>query len=210
MTPAPARWLCERWPGGKAFAIALGERGCDRCKPEFIGGLAAAGSVGRRPAICVSAVLQFVRCHPQPGPAEPSHAITRGRPSRARREIGEGPQPIRFVTASLKVDFKQPTPLGVELVVTGKLRSLEGRKAWIFTGRSQSSAQTDSVMSALKDRGPIFGLPSSMQSATSDDGSPPRSPSHREAPGCSRWHPASPLVALIRGKGAAVIGTTIS
>ncbi|WP_326929217.1 PaaI family thioesterase [Burkholderia sp. A9] len=50
---------------------------------------------------------------------------------REGREIGEGPQPIRFVTASLKVDFKQPTPLGVELVVTGKLRSLEGRKAWI-------------------------------------------------------------------------------
>ncbi|WP_244108717.1 PaaI family thioesterase [Burkholderia anthina] len=47
------------------------------------------------------------------------------------REIGEGPQPIRFVTGSLKVDFKQPTPLGVELVVTGRLRSLEGRKAWI-------------------------------------------------------------------------------
>ncbi len=47
------------------------------------------------------------------------------------RQIGEGPQPIRFVTASLKVDFKRPTPLGVELVVKGTLRSLEGRKAWI-------------------------------------------------------------------------------
>ncbi len=43
----------------------------------------------------------------------------------------EGLQPPRFVTASLKVDFKQPTPLGVELVITGRLRSLEGRKAWI-------------------------------------------------------------------------------
>ncbi|WP_319017700.1 MULTISPECIES: PaaI family thioesterase [Burkholderia] len=50
---------------------------------------------------------------------------------REGREIGDGPQPIRFVTASLKVDFRQPTPLGIELVVTGKLRSLEGRKAWI-------------------------------------------------------------------------------
>ncbi|WP_322084241.1 PaaI family thioesterase [Burkholderia sp. BCC1972] len=49
---------------------------------------------------------------------------------REGREIGDGPQ-IRFVTASLKVDFRQPTPLGIELVVTGKLRSLEGRKAWI-------------------------------------------------------------------------------
>lgn len=47
----------------------------------------------------------------------------------------EGLQPgsgaIRFVTASLTVDFKQPTPLGTELVLRGRLRSLEGRKAWI-------------------------------------------------------------------------------
>lgn len=47
------------------------------------------------------------------------------------RQLGEGPQPIRFVTASLKIDFKRPTPLGVELVVKGSLRSLDGRKAWI-------------------------------------------------------------------------------
>jgi acyl-coenzyme A thioesterase PaaI-like protein len=39
--------------------------------------------------------------------------------------------PLRFVTASLKVDFKRPAPLGVELTVRGRLRSLEGRKAWI-------------------------------------------------------------------------------
>ncbi|MEX3937041.1 PaaI family thioesterase [Paraburkholderia phymatum] len=44
---------------------------------------------------------------------------------------GDGSEPIRFVTASLKVDFKRPTPLGVELVIRGRLRSLEGRKAWI-------------------------------------------------------------------------------
>lgn len=44
---------------------------------------------------------------------------------------GNGAAPIRFVTASLKVDFKRPTPLGIELVVLGRLRSLEGRKAWI-------------------------------------------------------------------------------
>lgn len=47
------------------------------------------------------------------------------------RQVGEGSQPIRFVTASLKVEFEQPTPLGVELVIKGRLRSLEGRKAWI-------------------------------------------------------------------------------
>lgn len=47
------------------------------------------------------------------------------------RQTGEGSTPIRFVTASLKVDFKQPTPLRAELVIKGRLRSLEGRKAWI-------------------------------------------------------------------------------
>ncbi|WPH23083.1 PaaI family thioesterase [Variovorax paradoxus] len=47
------------------------------------------------------------------------------------RQIGDGREPVRFVTASLKVDFKRPTPLGVELVVRGMLRSLDGRKAWI-------------------------------------------------------------------------------
>lgn len=45
--------------------------------------------------------------------------------------VGNAKEPIRFVTASLKVDFKRPTPLGVELLVKGSLRSLEGRKAWI-------------------------------------------------------------------------------
>ncbi len=37
----------------------------------------------------------------------------------------------RFVTASLKVDFKRPTPLGKELVVQGVLRSITGRKVWV-------------------------------------------------------------------------------
>jgi len=46
-------------------------------------------------------------------------------------EIG-GSKPLsRFVTASLKVDFKAPTPVGTPLLVRARLRSLEGRKAWI-------------------------------------------------------------------------------
>ena len=32
---------------------------------------------------------------------------------------------------SLKVDFKAPTPMGVELELRGKLRSIEGRKIWV-------------------------------------------------------------------------------
>lgn len=46
------------------------------------------------------------------------------------REVGTEPS-VRFVTASLKVDFKRPTPLHTELAVRGKLRSIEGRKVWV-------------------------------------------------------------------------------
>jgi len=43
----------------------------------------------------------------------------------------ETPKPVRFVTASLKVDFKNPTPMGVELEMKGQLRSISGRKVWV-------------------------------------------------------------------------------
>ncbi len=38
------------------------------------------------------------------------------------------PIDVRCVTASLKVDFKNMTPMGTELELKGKLRSLSGRK----------------------------------------------------------------------------------
>lgn len=38
---------------------------------------------------------------------------------------------VRCVTASLKVDFKAPIPMGKELELKGKLRSIEGRKIWV-------------------------------------------------------------------------------
>ncbi len=45
------------------------------------------------------------------------------------RESGE---PIsRFVTASLKVDYLKPTPLGVELEVRGKVVEIKGRKVTV-------------------------------------------------------------------------------
>ena len=43
------------------------------------------------------------------------------------REMGSPPV-RRFVTASLKVDFLKPTPLGVELEVRGRATSVQGRK----------------------------------------------------------------------------------
>jgi acyl-coenzyme A thioesterase PaaI-like protein len=43
------------------------------------------------------------------------------------REMDSAPA-HRFVTASLRVDYLRPTPLGPELVLTGVVRSISGRK----------------------------------------------------------------------------------
>jgi acyl-coenzyme A thioesterase PaaI-like protein len=45
----------------------------------------------------------------------------------AGRDMGTEP-PFRFVTASLKVDYLKPTPLGVPLEVRGAVREIKGRK----------------------------------------------------------------------------------
>jgi acyl-coenzyme A thioesterase PaaI-like protein len=36
--------------------------------------------------------------------------------------------PLRFVTASLKVDYLKPTPLGVQLEIRGRVKEISGRK----------------------------------------------------------------------------------
>ena len=43
------------------------------------------------------------------------------------REMGSEP-PVRFVTASLHVEYIRPTPLGVPLEVRGKIKEVKGRK----------------------------------------------------------------------------------
>ncbi len=40
----------------------------------------------------------------------------------------EAPLEVRCMTASLKIDYRQMTPLGVELEIKGKLKSISGRK----------------------------------------------------------------------------------
>jgi acyl-coenzyme A thioesterase PaaI-like protein len=37
----------------------------------------------------------------------------------------------RFVTAALRVDYLKPTPLGIELVVRGRVKEMKGRKVVI-------------------------------------------------------------------------------
>lgn len=43
------------------------------------------------------------------------------------REMDTDP-PLRFVTASLKVNYLRPTPLGPELVLRGRIREVKGKK----------------------------------------------------------------------------------
>lgn len=47
------------------------------------------------------------------------------------RSLGDGGPPVRFVTASLQIDYLHPTPMGTPLRLSGRLISLDGRKASI-------------------------------------------------------------------------------
>lgn len=49
-----------------------------------------------------------------------------------RREMGTDP-PLRFVTASLYVDYLRPTLLGIPLEIRGKVKELKGRKVVVST-----------------------------------------------------------------------------
>ena len=49
----------------------------------------------------------------------------------ANCEMSSVTPPDRFVTASLKVDYLRPTPMGAELTIKGKLRRIDGRKIWL-------------------------------------------------------------------------------
>lgn len=57
------------------------------------------------------------------------------------REIGEGPSP-RYVTASLKVDFIKPTPLGTELEFRGRIKEVGARKVVVAVAMSVGGTVT--------------------------------------------------------------------
>jgi acyl-coenzyme A thioesterase PaaI-like protein len=59
----------------------------------------------------------------------------------AGRAVGEGSSP-RFVTASLKVDYLRPTPLGPELEARGRVRERSERKAVVEVTLSASGVVT--------------------------------------------------------------------
>jgi acyl-coenzyme A thioesterase PaaI-like protein len=65
-------------------------------------------------------IASLIDCH---GTGTASAAAYRA----AAREMGSDP-PLRFVTASLRVEYVRPTPLGVPLEVRGTVREISGRK----------------------------------------------------------------------------------
>jgi len=48
--------------------------------------------------------------------------------ARAQGRALDSEPPLRFVTASLKVDYLQPTPMGVTLEIRGRAKEVKGRK----------------------------------------------------------------------------------
>jgi acyl-coenzyme A thioesterase PaaI-like protein len=70
-------------------------------------------------------------------------------------EIGQRPMP-RFVTASLKVDYLKPTPVGVELEIRASVKELSSRKAVLSATVSSSgiiTAKGEAVMVMIMDDG---------------------------------------------------------
>ena len=66
-------------------------------------------------------IASFIDCH---GTGSASIALHR----KNGHEVGEGQEPPRFVTASLKVDFLQPTPHGVPLKAIGTVQEIHPKK----------------------------------------------------------------------------------
>jgi acyl-coenzyme A thioesterase PaaI-like protein len=48
--------------------------------------------------------------------------------ARAQGRALDGDPPLRYVTASLKVDYLKPTPMGVVLEIRGRAKEVRGRK----------------------------------------------------------------------------------
>jgi len=80
----------------------------------------------------------------------------------AGRSIGDGPAP-RYVTASLKVDYLAPTPLGPELELRSRVRERSERKAVVEVSLSAAGQVTA--------RGEVVAvrMPASMQAKARRD-----------------------------------------
>ncbi|WP_168582689.1 PaaI family thioesterase [Gephyromycinifex aptenodytis] len=98
-------------------------------------------------------VASLIDCH---GTGSASAAAYRA----AGREMGSEPV-LRFVTASLQVDYLAPTPMGVELEVRGVIEEVKGRKVVV--------SETVSAGDVVCARGRVIAvqMPDSMGAASS-------------------------------------------
>ncbi len=65
-------------------------------------------------------IASFIDCHGTGSAAAAAY--------RAQDRAWDSQPPLRYVTASLKVDYLKPTPLGVPLEARGRIREVKGRK----------------------------------------------------------------------------------
>jgi len=66
-------------------------------------------------------IASLIDCHGTGTAAAAAHRA-------AGFEPGAAPTPLRFLTASLRVDYLRPTPLGPELELRGRVVEVKGRK----------------------------------------------------------------------------------
>jgi acyl-coenzyme A thioesterase PaaI-like protein len=94
----------SRWDGDETVCV-FEPRGCHTAIPGYVyGGL----------------IASLIDCH---GTGTAAAAAYRSQ----RREMGTEPA-LRFLTASLQVDYLRPTPLGVPLEVRARVEEIRGRK----------------------------------------------------------------------------------
>ena len=79
-------------------------------------------------------IASLVDCHGT-GTAAAAAYRSEGRPM-------DSEPPLRFLTASLHVDYLQPTPLGVPLEVRGRVKEIKGRKVVVAATLSASGQVT--------------------------------------------------------------------
>ncbi len=92
------------WDGEESVCVYT-PRDCHTAIPGFVyGGL----------------IASLIDCH-STGTAAAAKCQAEG------REIGSEPA-VRFVTASLHVDYLLPTPLGIPLEIRGKVKTIKGRR----------------------------------------------------------------------------------
>jgi acyl-coenzyme A thioesterase PaaI-like protein len=70
-------------------------------------------------------IASLIDCH-STGTAAAAAYLAQGRPM-------DSQPALRFLTASLHVDYLKPTPLGVPLEVRGKVKEVKGRKVVVAT-----------------------------------------------------------------------------